>query len=49
MKPGCCIVQDAQTGNIIGRGVERDGLYYLEEEIQKGKAALVRGLEERQL
>ena len=49
MKPGCCIVQDAQTGKIIGRGIERGGLYYLEEETQKGKATLVRGSEERQL
>ena len=49
MKSGCCIVQDAQTGKIIGRGIERDGLYYLEEETQKGKATLVCGPEERQL
>ena len=49
MKLGCCIVQDVQTGKIIGHGIERGGLYYLEEETQKGKAVLVRGLEERQL
>ena len=49
MKPRCCIVQDAQTGKIIGRGIKRGGLYYLEEETQKGKAVLVRGSEERQL
>ncbi|XP_057522436.1 uncharacterized protein LOC130802433 [Amaranthus tricolor] len=42
-------IKDVQTGKIIGRGIERDELYYLEEETQKGKATLVRGLEERQL
>ena len=49
IKPECCIVQDAQTGKIIGRGIERGELYYLEEETQKGKAILVRGSGERQL
>ena len=49
MKPGCCIVQDAQTWQIIERGIERGGLYYLEEETQKGKAVLVHGSKERQL
>ena len=49
IKPGGCIVQDAQTGKIIGHGIERGGLYYLEGETQKGKAVLVRGSEERQL
>ena len=33
MKPGCCIVQGAQTGQTIGRGIERGGTYYLEEEV----------------
>ena len=49
IKFGCCIVQDAQTGQIIGRGIERGGLYYLEEEVQKGKSVLVHESEERQL
>ena len=49
MKPSCCIVHDAQTRKIIGRGIERGGLYYLEEEIRKGNAVLVHGTEERQL
>ena len=42
-------MQDAQTGKIIGHGIERGGLYYLEEETQKGKAVLVRESEEGQL
>ena len=49
MKPGCCLVQDAQTGKIIGRGTEKGGLYYLEETDQKGKAVLAYRSKERQL
>ena len=49
MKLGCCIVQDAQTRQTIGRGIERGGLYNLEKEVQKGKAVLVHESEERQL
>ena len=48
MKPGSCIVQDAQTGQTIGRGIERGGLYYLEETAQQGKAVLAhRSLEKK--
>ena len=46
MKPGYCIVQDAQSGQTIGCGIEKGGLYYLEEEVQKGKAVLVHGSKE---
>ena len=48
MKLGYRIVQDVQTRQIIGRGIERGGLYYLEETVQKGKV-LVHGSEEKQL
>ena len=48
-KPGYCIVQDARTVQIIGRGIERGGLYYLEETVQKGIAVLVLRSAERQL
>ena len=48
IKPGGCIVQDAQTGQTIGRGIEKGGLYYLLEEVQKGKAVLVHGSKEKQ-
>ena len=49
MKPGCCLMQDAQTGKIIGRGIEKGGLYYLEETVQKHKVVLAHGSKERQL
>ena len=48
LKPSCYIVQNAQTGQTIGRGIEKGGLYYLEEEVQKGKAVLVHGSKEKQ-
>lgn len=38
-----CIVQDAQTGTIIGRGTEKGGLYYVEEAIPKGHTSLAHG------
>ena len=38
-----CIVQDAQTGTIIGRDTERDGLYYVDEVIQNNSAMLAHG------
>ncbi|XP_057517829.1 uncharacterized mitochondrial protein AtMg00300-like [Amaranthus tricolor] len=42
-------IKDVRTGKVIGRGIEKGGLYYLEGETQKGKAVLARGSEERQL
>lgn len=30
MFPSYCLMQDLQTGKVIGRGRERDGLYYLD-------------------
>ena len=38
-----CVVQDAQTGTVIGHGTERGGLYYVDETTQKGQALLARG------
>ena len=44
-----CIVQDALTGRIIGRGTERGGLYYVDEVAQQGNALLAHGSPENQL
>ena len=44
-----CIVQDAQTGTIIGRGTERGGLYYVDEVIQNSGAMLAHGSPVQQL
>ena len=38
-----CIVQDAQTGTIIGRGSEKKGVYYVDEAVQKGHTSLAHG------
>uniref|UniRef100_A0A803KYB0 Reverse transcriptase Ty1/copia-type domain-containing protein n=1 Tax=Chenopodium quinoa TaxID=63459 RepID=A0A803KYB0_CHEQI len=40
---------DALTGRIIGRGTERGGLYYVDEEAQQGNALLAHGSPESQL
>ena len=47
--PHFCIVQDQRTGEIIGRGIEKNGLYYVEKISQKGCAALLRESVEQQL
>ena len=44
-----CVVQDTQTGRIIGCGTERDGLYYVDEAIQKGHISLAHGFSNHQL
>ena len=44
-----CIVQDAQTETIIGRGTERGGLYYVDEVIQNSGAMLAHGSPTHQL
>ena len=44
-----CVVQDTQTGRIIGCGTERDGLYYVDEAIQKGHTSLAHGFSNHQL
>lgn len=43
MHPTFCILQDIQTGEIIGRGTERHGLYYVDEIAQKGTVMLTAG------
>jgi gag-pre-integrase-like protein len=42
-------VQDAPTGQMIGGGIERGGLYHLEGTVQQGKAVLAHGSKERLL
>ena len=44
-----CIVQDAQTGTIIGCGTERGGMYYVDEVIQNSGAILAHGSPAHQL
>ena len=44
-----CVVQDAQTRTIIGRGTERGGLYYVDEVIQISGAMLAHGSPAHQL
>ena len=43
MHPTFCILQDIRTGKIIGRGTERDGLYYVDEVDLQGSAMLAHG------
>ena len=42
-----CVLQDIRTGTIIGRGTERHGLYYVDEEAQTGRVMLTHGATER--
>jgi len=44
-----CILQDILTKEIIGRGTEREGLYYVDEVVQKGYAMLAHGTVTRKL
>ena len=44
-----CILQDILTKEIIGRGTEREGLYYVDEVVQKGHAMLAHGTVTRKL
>ena len=44
-----CIVQDALTGTIIGRGTEKRSLYYVDEAIQKGHTSHAHGSPDHQL
>ncbi|KAH6781261.1 hypothetical protein C2S51_006554 [Perilla frutescens var. frutescens] len=43
MHPSFCILQDIRTGEIIGRGTERRGLYYVDEIAHKGTVMLATG------
>ncbi|CAO2841169.1 unnamed protein product [Amaranthus hypochondriacus] len=49
MDSNSCLIQDPQTGRTIGRGIEENGLYVVDEVSQKGCTALVRGSVEQQL
>lgn len=42
-----CLLQDIQSGKVIGRGTERDGLYYVDE-VAHGNAMLAQESVERQ-
>ena len=44
-----CVIQDAQTGTIIGHGTERGGLYYVDEAPHQGLASLAHGSQEQQI
>ena len=44
-----CIVQDAQTEAIIGRGTKTGGLYYVDKAGHKGHTSLALGSPNRQL
>ncbi|XP_042012321.1 uncharacterized protein LOC121760762 [Salvia splendens] len=48
MQPTFCLLQDIRTGEIIGRGTERDGLYYVDEITQRGTALLTHGTTDRE-
>jgi len=44
-----CILHDILKKEIIGRGTEREGLYYIDEVVQKGHVMLAHGTVTRQL
>src|SRR5207249_4767408 len=46
--PNFCLLQDIRSGKVIGRGTEKDGLYYVDEVAQQGTAALAHGTAGRQ-
>ncbi|GJT07932.1 putative RNA-directed DNA polymerase [Tanacetum coccineum] len=48
MQPTFCILQDIRTGAIIGRGTERQGLYYVDELTTGGTVMLAHGTSERE-
>ncbi|KAK9053426.1 hypothetical protein SSX86_030060 [Deinandra increscens subsp. villosa] len=48
MHPTFCILQDIRTGVIIGRGTERQGLYYVDEVAHEGTAMLAHGTTDRE-
>ncbi|GJZ71788.1 putative RNA-directed DNA polymerase [Tanacetum coccineum] len=48
MQPTFCILQDIRTGAIIGRGTERQGLYYVDELTTSGTVMLAHGTSERE-
>ncbi|KAJ0890909.1 putative RNA-directed DNA polymerase [Helianthus annuus] len=48
MHPTFCLLLDIRTGAIIGRGSERQGLYYVDEVAQHGTVMLAHGTENRE-
>ena len=44
-----CIIQDDQTGTIIRSGIEKGGLYYVDNAVQKGHTSLAHGSLDHQL
>ncbi|KAJ0521521.1 putative RNA-directed DNA polymerase [Helianthus annuus] len=48
MHPTFCILQDIRTGKIIGRGTERQGLYYVDEVTRQGTVMLAHGSTDRE-
>ncbi|GJV65038.1 putative ribonuclease H-like domain-containing protein [Tanacetum coccineum] len=48
MQPTFCILQDIRTGAIIGRGTERQGLYYVDELTTSGTVMLAHRSSERE-
>ena len=47
MSSSGCVLQDAQTERIIGRGTERNSLYYVDEAIQTSHTLLAHGFSDR--
>lgn len=47
--PTFCLLQDIRSREIIGRGSERDGLYYVDELSEGGTARLAHGSQNRQI
>lgn len=48
MHPHFCYLQDIRTGEIIGRGTERSGLYYMDEISQSSKVMMTQGTDNHQ-
>ncbi|KAJ0617795.1 putative RNA-directed DNA polymerase [Helianthus annuus] len=48
MHPTFCLLQDIRTGVIIRRGIERQGLYYVDEVAHQGTVMLAHGTDNRE-
>lgn len=48
LHPTFCILEDIRTGAVIGRGTERQGLYYVDEVTQHGTVMLAHGTPDRE-
>lgn len=49
MYPKLCLLQDIRTKQIIGCGIERGGLYYVDEVVHQGNAMLAHEMINKQL